>query len=112
MASNLKQLLALPTVMLCTGVIMAIVGLCLISAVVLLYFVKKQRVPTVVVREITYSVSSTLHVTRAEIRITSHSGIKPYDSYFAGSRDGEVGQRTAREENGNTLYGQGSVSRQ
>ncbi|EFN81088.1 protein croquemort [Harpegnathos saltator] len=45
MASDLKQLLALPTVMLCTGVIMAIVGLCLIAAVALLYLVKKKPTP-------------------------------------------------------------------
>ncbi|XP_032665958.1 protein croquemort-like isoform X2 [Odontomachus brunneus] len=47
MAFDLKQLLALPTVMLCTGMIVAIVGLCLIGTVALLYLVKKQRIPPV-----------------------------------------------------------------
>lgn len=67
MASDLKQLLALPTVMLCTGIIMAIVGLCLIGAVALLYLAKKQRVPPLTtVRGITYSMSSIRRVTRTE----------------------------------------------
>ncbi|XP_020281410.1 protein croquemort-like [Pseudomyrmex gracilis] len=46
MAYNLKTLLALPVVMLCTGVILAVVGLCLIGLVALLYLKKKQHAPT------------------------------------------------------------------
>ena len=46
MASNLRILLALPIVMLCSGIIMIIVGLCLIGAVALLsLFGKKRRIP-------------------------------------------------------------------
>ncbi|EZA62873.1 hypothetical protein DMN91_003151 [Ooceraea biroi] len=44
MAAKLKQLLALPTVMLCGGITIAIVGLCLIGAVVLLYIWRKQPI--------------------------------------------------------------------
>lgn len=48
MASNLRILLALPTVMLCSGIVMTIIGLCLIAAVALLYLGKKQPMaPTV-----------------------------------------------------------------
>ncbi|KAL6438347.1 hypothetical protein ACFW04_004481 [Cataglyphis niger] len=48
MASNLRILLALPTVMLCSGIAMTIVGLCLIAAVTLLYLGKKQPVASTV----------------------------------------------------------------
>lgn len=43
LASSLKILLALPTVMLCSGIVMIIIGLCLIATVVLLYFGKKRH---------------------------------------------------------------------
>lgn len=46
MASNLRILLAFPTVMLCSGIVMTIIGLCLIAAVALLYLAKKQRMVT------------------------------------------------------------------
>lgn len=44
MASNIKLLLALPIVMLCSGIFMTIIGLCLIVTMVLLYFGKKRRI--------------------------------------------------------------------
>ncbi|XP_014468145.1 PREDICTED: protein croquemort-like [Dinoponera quadriceps] len=47
-ASGLKQLLALPTVMLCTGIIMTLIGLCLICGVTLLYLVKRQRISSII----------------------------------------------------------------
>ncbi|XP_070149946.1 protein croquemort [Polyergus mexicanus] len=46
MASNLRILLAFPTVMLCSGIVMTIIGLCLIAAVALLFLAKKQRMVT------------------------------------------------------------------
>ncbi|GAB1863256.1 Scavenger receptor class B member 1 [Camponotus japonicus] len=46
MASNLRILLALPTMMLCSGIVMIIIGLCLIAGVVLLYFGKKRHMPS------------------------------------------------------------------
>ncbi|XP_072749950.1 protein peste [Anoplolepis gracilipes] len=46
MASNLKILLALPTVMLCGGIVMTIIGLVFIAVVAILpYIGKKRRVP-------------------------------------------------------------------
>lgn len=48
MASNLRILLALPIVMLCSGIIMTIIGLCLIAAVALFYLGEKRRVPSTV----------------------------------------------------------------
>lgn len=48
MASKLKILLALPIVMLCSGIIMSIIGLFLIAAVALLYLGKKRRMPSTV----------------------------------------------------------------
>lgn len=48
MASNLRILLALPTMMLCSGIVMIIIGLCLIVGVVLLYFGKKRHMPSTV----------------------------------------------------------------
>ncbi|KAL6268646.1 hypothetical protein P5V15_001780 [Pogonomyrmex californicus] len=43
MASNLKKLLALPTVMLSTGIAMIVVGICLIGIIAFLYLKKKRR---------------------------------------------------------------------
>jgi len=48
MASNLRKLLALPIVMLSIGIIMIIIGLCLIGTIVFLYFRKKRSVPATV----------------------------------------------------------------
>lgn len=48
MASDLRKLLILPTVMLCTGIAIAIIGLCLISFIALLFLKKKQHVPATV----------------------------------------------------------------
>lgn len=48
MASNLNKLLILPTVMLYTGIATAVIGLCLISIIVLLFFKKKRYVPATV----------------------------------------------------------------
>ncbi|XP_067210701.1 protein peste isoform X2 [Linepithema humile] len=45
MASDLRKLLILPTVMLCTGIAIAVIGLCLIGIVALLFLKKKRRVP-------------------------------------------------------------------
>jgi len=44
MAANLKQLLALPTVILCGGITIAVIGLCLIAGVVLLYLWRKHHI--------------------------------------------------------------------
>jgi len=44
MAANLKQLLALPTVIMCGGITIAVIGLCLIAGVVLLYLWRKHHI--------------------------------------------------------------------
>jgi len=48
MASNLKKLLALPTVMLSIGIAMIAIGLGLIGTILFLYFKKKRHAPTMV----------------------------------------------------------------
>lgn len=48
MASNLSKLLAFPILMLSIGIIMIIIGLCLIGVVTILYLKKKRHVPPTV----------------------------------------------------------------
>ncbi|KAL0101923.1 hypothetical protein PUN28_018466 [Cardiocondyla obscurior] len=47
-ASNLSMLLAFPIVMLSVGVMMMVIGVCLIGIIVILHFKKKRRVPPTV----------------------------------------------------------------